>query len=201
MAKLHENQQRLLKLLEKHIAEPLSMEELAAELDISSKSVIHHHIKQLEKKGYIIRNATNPRYYQIKNPEEKIVYLPLYGMAKCGPSGTILDGTPDRIVPVDPSMVQFPIKKGFMVEAKGSSMEDMIHPKDWLIVEQNNHPKQNDIVVCVNSEETMVKRFHYDGSSIMLISDNKKFLPIIADPYSFRVEGIVRSIIKKSLGA
>ncbi|WP_424244201.1 repressor LexA [Elusimicrobium posterum] len=199
MQKLHENQERLLKLLERYVAEPLSMEELAAEMDISSKSVIHHHIKQLEKKGYIIRNSSNPRYYQIKNPEEKVVYLPLYGMAKCGPSGTILDGTPDRIVPVDPSMVQFPIKKGFMVEAKGTSMEELIHPKDWLIVEQNNLPKQNDIVVCVNNEETMVKRFHFDGKSILLISDNKKFIPIIADAQTFKVEGIVRSVIKKSL--
>ncbi|MGB2579607.1 repressor LexA [Elusimicrobium simillimum] len=196
--KLHKNQQSILKLLEKHIAEPLSMEELANELEISSKSVIHHHITQLEKKGYIIRNATNPHYYQIKNPEEKVLYLPMYGMAKCGPSGTILDGTPTRIVPVDPAMVQFPIKRGFMVEAKGTSMEDLIHAKDWLIVEQTNTPRPNDIVVCVNNEETMVKRFVKDGGSILLVSDNRKFIPIIADPDTFKVEGIVRSVIKKS---
>ncbi|ACC98573.1 Transcriptional repressor, LexA family [Elusimicrobium minutum Pei191] len=198
--KLHKNQQKLLLLLQKHIAEPLSMEELAEEMDISSKSVVHHHIKQLEKKGYLIRNTTNPHYYQIKNPEEKVVYLPMYGMAKCGPEGTILDGTPTRIVPVDPGMVQFPIKKGFMVEAKGSSMEDLIHAKDWLIVEQSNTPKVNDIVVCVNNEETMVKRFCTEGDSIILISDNRKFIPIIADKGSFKVEGIVRSVIKRGIG-
>jgi repressor LexA len=201
MKKLHPNQRKLLDLLKKHQDNPLTMEELAERMDISSKSVIHYHITQLEKKGYITRGAANPQQYFIKEEEDQnVVYLPLYGMAKCGPAGTILDGSPSRVVPVDPSMVKFPACKGFMVEAKGDSMTDLIHPKDWLIVEKSNTPKTRDVVVCSNNGETLVKRFLPDGNgNVLLVSDNASYAPIVADKDSLKIDGIVRSVLKRDL--
>lgn len=199
MKALHPKQTELLEILRTHISDPLTMEELADRLNVSGKSVVFHHIKQLEKKGYLKRNPSNPRDYIIlKDPERNVIYLKMYGMAKCGPEGTILDGTPTRIVPVDPSMIYFPACKGFMVEAKGDSMESLIAPHDWLIVEQNHQPQNKDVVVCVNNGEVMVKRFTQDGENVILQSENPSYNPIVADRDSFRVEGIVRSIIKRS---
>lgn len=201
MKKLHPNQQKLLKILKEHQANPLTMEELALQADISSKSVVFYHITQLEKKGYITRSAANAQQYYINNSKEDVVYLPLYGMAKCGPAGTILDGTPARIIPVDPSLVRFPITRGFAMEAKGDSMRELINPKDWLIVEQSNIPKQRDVIVCSNNGETMVKRFVKDKRSgkILLVSDNTRYTPIITDENSLKIAGIVRTIIKRGL--
>jgi repressor LexA len=201
MKKLHPNQQKLLELLKKHAASPLTMEEMAREMGISSKSVIHYHIKRLEKRGLLTRGAANAQQYYIKEDEnQNVIYLPLYGMAKCGPAGTILDGSPSRVVPVDPSMVKFPACKGFMVEAKGDSMTDLIHPKDWLIVEQNSCPRERDVIVCSNNGETLVKRFITDkGGNVLLVSDNSAYSPVVADRDSFKVEGIVRSILKRDL--
>ncbi|MBE6421655.1 MAG: MarR family transcriptional regulator [Elusimicrobium sp.] len=199
MKALHPKQTELLEILRTHISDPLTMEELAERLNVSGKSVVFHHIKQLEKKGYLKRNPANPRDYIIlKDPERNVIYLKMYGMAKCGPEGTILDGTPTRIVPVDPSMIYFPACKGFMVEAKGNSMESLIAPHDWLIVEQSHQPQNKDVVVCVNNGEVMVKRFTQDGENVILQSENPSYNPIVADRDSFRVEGIVRSIIKRS---
>lgn len=198
MKALHPKQTELLEILKANISDPLTMEELADRLNVSTKSVVFHHIKQLEKKGYLKRNPANPRDYIIlKDPERNVVYLKMYGMAKCGPAGTILDGTPTRIIPVDPSMVYFPASKGFMVEAKGDSMQTLIAPHDWLIVEQSNQPNNKDVVVCVNDGEVMVKRFTKDGETIILQSINPAYNPIVADKSSFHVEGIVRSIIKR----
>lgn len=200
MKVLHPTQAKLLEILKNNITDPLTMEELADRLNVGSKSVIFHHIKQLEKKGFLKRNPANPRDYMIlKDPERNVVYLKMYGMAKCGPAGTILDGTPTRVVPVDPSMVYFPVGKGFMVEAKGDSMEHLISPKDWLIVETNHLPKNKDVVVCVNNGEVLVKRFNNDGKNVILQSENPAYAPIVADPATFHVEGIVRSIIKRSV--
>lgn len=200
MKALHPTQAKLLEILKNNITDPLTMEELADRLNVGSKSVIFHHIKQLEKKGFLKRNPANPRDYMIlKDPERNVVYLKMYGMAKCGPAGTILDGTPTRVVPVDPSMVYFPVGKGFMVEAKGDSMEHLISPKDWLIVETSHLPKNKDVVVCVNNGEVLVKRFNNDGKNVILLSENPAYAPIVADPATFHVEGIVRSIIKRSV--
>lgn len=200
MRALHPKQTELLEILKSNISDPLTMEELADRLNVSGKSVVFHHIKQLEKKGFLKRNPANPRDYIIlKDPERNVIYLKMYGMAKCGPEGTILDGEPTRIVPVDPSMIYFPACKGFMVEAKGDSMENLIAPHDWLIVEQNHQPKNKDVVVCVNNGEVMVKRFTQDGENVILQSENPRYNPIVADRTAFRVEGIVRSIIKRNV--
>lgn len=200
MRALHPKQTELLEILKSNISDPLTMEELADRLNVSGKSVVFHHIKQLEKKGFLKRNPANPRDYIIlKDPERNVIYLKMYGMAKCGPEGTILDGEPTRIVPVDPSMIYFPACKGFMVEAKGDSMENLIAPHDWLIVEQNHQPKNKDVVVCVNNGEVMVKRFTQDGDNVILQSENPRYNPIVADRTAFRVEGIVRSIIKRNV--
>lgn len=200
MRPLHPKQTKLLEILKKNISDPLTMEELAERLSVSSKSVVFHHITQLEKKGYLKRNPANPRdYIVLKDPQRNVIYLNMYGMAKCGPAGTILDGTPTRVVPVDPGMIYFPAHKGFMVEAVGDSMQMLIAPHDWLIVEQSHTPKNKDIVVCVNNGEVMVKRFTRDGKNIILQSQNPFYTPIVADATSFRVEGIVRSIIKRNV--
>ena len=187
MKALHAKQAQLLEILKANISDPLTMEELAERLNVSSKSVVFHHITQLEKKGYLKRNPANPRdYIVLKDPERNVIYLNMYGMAKCGPEGTILDGTPTRVVPVDPSMIYFPACRGFMVEAKGDSMQTMIAPHDC-------------IVVCVNNGEVMVKRFTQDGNNVILQSENPAYNPIVADQTAFHVEGIVRSIIKRNV--
>lgn len=200
MKALHPKQIKLLEILKTNISDPLTLDELADRLDVSGRSVVFHHLKQLEKKGFLKRNPANPRDYIIlKDPERNVIYLKMYGLAKCGPEGTILDGTPTRVVPVDPSMIYFPAGKGFMVEAKGDSMETLIAPHDWLIVEQNHDPKNKDVVVCVNNGEVMVKRFTRDGQNVILQSENPRYNPIVADKTAFHVEGIVRSIIKRNV--
>ena len=60
-------------------------------------------------------------------------------------------------------------------------------------------PKNKDIVVCVNNGEVMVKRFTQDGKNVILQSENPSYNPIVADPTTFHVEGIVRSIIKRNI--
>ena len=56
MKDLHHQQRELLEILRANIDDPLTFEELKTRLDASSKSVVYHHIQQLEKKGYLKRN-------------------------------------------------------------------------------------------------------------------------------------------------
>jgi repressor LexA len=65
MRELHPVQEKLIRLLRNNITDPLTVRELQERLSISSPSVVHHHIQQLEKKGYLRRNPSNPKDYQI----------------------------------------------------------------------------------------------------------------------------------------
>lgn len=197
MRKLHPNQERLLELLRRTVDNPLTMVELMEELSISSTSVVHHHILQLEKKGRLKRNPSNPKDYQLLDePEKPICYLNFYGMAQCGPSGTFLDDTPEDRIPIASRLLKFPASEAFMVRAKGDSMAPVVNSGDLIIAQRTSFASNGDIVVCTNDGEVHIKTFHKDGDTVILHSENSaRYRPFIASN-TFRVIGKLRNIIK-----
>ena len=141
MDDLHKNQILLLEILEQNINNPLTIRDIQVNLGSSSPSVVAHHIQQLEKKGYLKRNQSNPKDYQVfRNPENPIVYLNQYGNAQCGPNGSILDGNPIDKIPIASRLLKFPANEGFIVTAKGESMFPQINEGDLIIALKKRSP-------------------------------------------------------------
>lgn len=197
MNDLHKNQILLLEILEQNIENPLTIRDIQNDLGFSSPSVVAHHIQQLEKKGYLKRNQSNPKDYQIfRNPENTIVYLNQYGNAQCGPNGSILDGNPIDKIPIASRLLKFPANEGFIVTAKGDSMVPQISEGDLIIAQKSQIANNGETIVCVYGEEVLIKKFFKLNEHITLIStNNEKYSPIIVDEY-FNIVGIVRNIIK-----
>jgi repressor LexA len=197
MDDLHKNQLLLLKLLEQNINSPLTIRELQDALGVSSPSVVSHHIQQLEKKGYLKRNPSNPKDYQIfLNPDNPIVYLNKYGTAQCGPSGSILDGNPVDRIPIASRLLKFPADEGFIVIAKGDSMVPQIKEGDLIIAQKKPSVNNGDIIVCVYEEEVLIKQFFKHREQIILSSFNSaKYPPFSVQGY-FKIEGVVRNIMQ-----
>lgn len=197
MNDLHKNQILLLEILEQNIENPLTIRDIQNDLGFSSPSVVAHHIQQLEKKGYLKRNQSNPKDYQIfRNPEKTIVYLNQYGNAQCGPNGSILDGNPIDKIPIASRLLKFPANEGFIVTAKGDSMVPQISEGDLIIAQKSQIANNGETIVCVYGEEVLIKKFFKLNEHITLIStNNEKYSPIIVDEY-FNIVGIVRNIIK-----
>lgn len=194
MKKLHSAQAKLIQLLKDNITDPLTIRELQDRLNISSPSVVHHHMQQLEKKGYLRRNPTNPKDYQIlaDSPEKAITYVNLYGLAQCGPKGSILDGNPVDRIPIASKILGFNSSEAFMVKAKGNSMTPKINDGDLVIAKKAHNADNGAIVVCVNKGESLIKKIQ-KGKETILVSLNPDFEPFVAAK-DFRVEGIVRGI-------
>lgn len=191
---LHRSQRELLDLLINNQVEPLTMEELKDRLNLSSRSLVLHHIRQLEKKKYLSRNPSNPKDYQILNDPDKLVgYVNLYGMAECGPDGTLLSGDPIDKIPVSPKLLDFYIEDAFMVRASGDSMKPDIHEGDFIIAKKETDADNGDVVICTMSEKVRIKKIYKDTE--LLVSINPDYEPIKIDRDSFRIEGIVKSII------
>ena len=143
MTKIHPKQKALLDLLKKNIDDPMTIRELQDALKMSSSSIVQHHIQQLEKKGYLKRNPFNPKDYQVlSDPERPIVYLNLYGLAQCGPKGSILDGSPIDRIPIASRLIKFSTDEAFLLEAKGDSMIPKINPGDLVIVQKRRHAEE-----------------------------------------------------------
>lgn len=201
MLKLHPVQKKLLELLKTHHDEPMTVRELQEELKASSPSVVQHHIVQLEKKGFLRRNPTNPRDYQVLSdtPDKLITYLNMYGMAQCGPKGSILDGDPIDRVPISTKILGFPSSEAFMVKARGDSMLPLIKEGDLIIVKRTSEINDSQIAVCVNNGEVLIKKIQKitdkkNNIRYNLISLNNDYQPFIAGE-DFRIEGIVRGVL------
>lgn len=203
MKKLHTNQAKLLKALKGNMDNPLSISELGELVGISSKGVVHHHLLQLEKKGYIKRNPNNSRDYVVMDsPEKAVVHIKKYGMARCGPGGGILDGNPVGEIPVPTSLLRFPAAEAFIVEAVGHSMEPRICEGDIVIAQKQNTAEHGDIVVCTYSSEVLIKKILKTDGDIILFSlnPNQEKYPQRRVIYAeeLRIEGIVKNILHYS---
>ena len=87
--------------MESNVEEPLSYRDLAREVDVASTNTISYHLRLLEKKGYLKRDPIRSQNYLVLNrPETGVAYLNLYGLAHCGPKGSMLDGAPIDRIPV-----------------------------------------------------------------------------------------------------
>jgi len=195
MKKLHPVQEKLLSILKKNNDDPLTVRELKDLVGVSSTSVVHHHLVQLEKKGYLRRNPMNSRDYQVlsDSPERKVTYLNLYGLATCGPEGSVLDGNPVENIPISSKILGFASSEAFMVKAKGDSMAPRIRDGDLVVVKKVNDAKNGKIVVCVNNEQALIKQIEKEDDKVILISLNSKYPPFLASE-DFRIEGEVRGI-------
>lgn len=197
MSDLHPRQIKLLRLLKDHIDSPLTMIELSEEAEIYSPGVLYHHLRQLERKGYLKRNPDNPKDYNIlDSPEKSVVYINKYGMAQCGPDGTLLSGNVIDRIPIASSLLRFPASLAFIVEARGDSMEPKIANGDVIIAKRQNFAESGDLIVCVHNEKVLIKQLLLVAKRIVLNSLNNKYKLIeVPSDNDLRIEGIVKNII------
>lgn len=174
--KLHPKQEKLLSLLESNQSNPLSLTELVKEMDVSSNNLVLHHLKQLEKKGYLKRNEYNSSDYQVLTvPEKPISYINFYGEARCGAEGCFIDGEPENRIPMPSQLIKFKTENAFMIKARGDSMEPNIFEGDLIIAQKKQEFYNNDIVVCSINGMAIIKEYFKDlYGNVLLKSFNKK---------------------------
>jgi repressor LexA len=194
---LHPVQKRLLDALLKNQDAPLTIRELQDLLDLSSTSLVVHHLRQLEKRGHLKRNPYNPRDYQVvtNGPERQFAYLNLYGLARCGPHGSILDGNPIDRIAVPSRLLSFRADEAFLVQAKGNSMTPRINNGDLVVARRTDSVDIGAVVICTNAGEALIKKLHRQGERWILVSTNSAYPPILASSEDFRVVGEVRAIM------
>lgn len=185
--------------LKSYEGDPLTLRDLQIMTGLGSHNLVLHHLKQLEKRGLLRRNPSNPGDYQVldENPESQVNYINLYGMAECGPNGQFLEGTPIDKIPISSRMFGFSAADAFLVKARGRSMEPMIHNGDLVVAQKNRQAKDGDIVICTYGGVAMIKRFRQSTNDITLESLNKdkRFEPIpVKYSEDFNLAGVVRGV-------
>src|SRR5580704_5183673 len=138
-----------------------TVREIGTEFDISSPNGVVCHLKALEKKRMITREANLSRAIQLTAEPIDARTLPLYGQIAAG----VLHEAVEQHETVDFETMFDPADKDlFVLEVHGESMiEDQIADGDYVVVRKQRTARDGQIVVALTDEgEATLKRFYLE---------------------------------------
>ena len=197
-------QQRLLKVIEAHIAQhgmSPTLREMADELEQGVASIFKL-LQRLERNGYVSRLPGKSRSLTILRSGNEaqlagLVSIPLLGTVAAGSPMFAPENMLGELL-VDAATVRS--GRHFALTVTGQSMIDAgIRSGDLLIVRQQPLADHRDIVVALLNDEATVKRLHHRDGQIMLLPENRRFKPIPVTPEDdLRIIGKVVAVRRAS---
>lgn len=186
---------------------PPSVREICLAVGLKSTSTVHGHLKSLEEKGLLSRDATKPRAMTVTNcninnkknsPEFKsykeIMEVPIIGKVTAGKPILALENIEDTMpLPIDFTQNG----DAFILTVSGDSMvEAGILNGDYIIVKQQSTANNGEIVVALLEDEATVKRFYKEKDCIRLQPENPFMEPMYVKNVSIlgKVIGVFRKI-------
>jgi repressor LexA len=178
---------------------------------------VAHQLRQLEKRGFIRRDAKLGRAIDIRMPdtglEDDVIaegaaaagagsprptYVPLVGRIAAG--GPILaEQAIEDVFALPRQIVGDPEESGqrlYLLEVKGESMIDAaICDGDWVVVRQAQSADNGEIVAAMIDGEATVKTFKRKDGHIWLMPHNPSFEPINGD--DAQILGKVVAVLRK----
>lgn len=169
-----------------------TVREIGNNFGIRSPNGVMCHLKALERKGLITREAHMSRAIQLAEEPQKRMALPLAGQIAAG--SPILAVAQDE--KIDFSNL-FDNEDHYCLQVKGESMiDDQIADGDFVVVRKQSTCRDGDIVVAlVEGQEATLKRFYKEKNRIRLQPANASMSPIYADHVDVlgKVVGVIRS--------
>jgi repressor LexA len=191
-----------------------SLREIAKAVGLASTSSVSYQLSVLAEKGYLTREARQPRTTVLKNPAQRpadpglagkrlrakgMTSVPLVGRIAAG--GPILvDESVEDVIPLPKQLVG----EGdlIMLRVVGESMIDAaIADGDWVVVRRESDVENGDIVAAMLESDTSadreatVKTFKRVDGHVWLIPHNPAYSPILAD--SVEIIGKVVSVLRR----
>jgi repressor LexA len=183
---------------------PPTVREIGEGVHLSSSSTVHAHLKSLENRGIIQRDAVLTRAIRlvaevaerfmpqlISNSKPTVLSLPIIGTVAAGKPTLAIEDIEDYF----PIPANFVSGDAYILKVRGNSMiEDGIHDGDFVVVRRQQTAQNGDTVVAMMDGEATVKRYYLDAKRIRLQPANKDMQPIYADNIDVlgKVVGLVR---------
>ena len=177
-----------------------SVREIGEAVGLSSTSTVHGHLRRLEKKGLLHRDAMKPRAMGLSKElaptvsvSDQICSLPVIGRVAAGLPVLAEEAIEDTL-PLPASFVGE--GSHFILRVRGESMiQAGILNDDYIVVRKQPDANNGDIVVAMIEDEATVKRFYKENGHFRLQPENDSMEPIIVS--SVTILGKVISLLRK----
>ena len=196
-----DTQQRILAFIEQEIAQkgyPPSVREIGDAVGLKSTSTVHGHLRRLEARGMLRRDAMKPRAMEVcaDNVSARsagIEMVPLVGNVAAG-SPILAEEYIEDQIPLPETLLGE--GKHFVLKVHGDSMINAgIMDGDYVVVRQQNTANNGEIVVAMIEGSATVKRFYREHGHFRLQPENSAMLPIITR--SVDIAGKVVTVYRK----
>jgi len=180
---------------------PPSMREIGQAAGLASPASVKYQIEALVDKGFIRKDASKGRAFEITDPNdadsikpEKTVNVPLVGRIAAGGPITAEQHV-EEIFPLPESLVG----QGelFLLKVVGDSMIDVaICDGDYVVIRSQKNAEKGEIVAAMIDGEATVKTFSRKDGHYWLLPANDNYAPIPADNAEIlgKVTAVLRSV-------
>jgi len=178
---------------------PPSMREIGEAAGLASSASVSYQIDALVEKGYIRKDATKGRAFEIVENDdditpERTVNIPLVGRIAAG--GPILaEQHIEEVYPLPESLVGS--GELFLLKVVGDSMIDLaICDGDFVVIRSQKTAEKGEIVAAMIDGEATVKTFSKKDGHFWLLPANDNYSPIPADNAEIlgKVTAVLRSV-------
>lgn len=183
---------------------PPTVREMCKAIKVSSTSTIFYYLNKLENSNKIKKNPNKNRALEIVDNNTNITTIKQIDnedyMTRIPVLGTVTCGEPILAVQTAEEyfMVSHTLFKGddlFMLTAQGESMINAgIYDGDKIVLRQQSHADNGDIVAALIDDSATIKRFYKENNHYRLQPENDTMEPIIVDHVQIlgKVVGLVR---------
>jgi len=174
-----------------------SLEEIGAELGLSSVATVHKHVSHLVQKGYVRRTWNQNRSIELVEASERqgAVLVPLEGRLPSTGAGSEGQASDTLAVPVE--MLQDPAA-GFALQVTGNELGgERLQDGDYLLLERRDPHDGETVVALVDQRENVLGRYRLAESRVVLEPRGSHSSPVLADPERVHVRGVVVGMIRR----
>jgi len=150
-----------------------SLEEIKKKIGLSSVSTVHHHLKDLEKQGYLKRQEGKPRSIETR---DLTITIPLRGYIAAGQPIEAINTYETIDVPKN---LLSGSGEHYALRVSGDSMIDEgIFDGDTVVVREQNSVEDGETAVAlINDNEVTLKKIYKEKNRIRLQPANPKLKP------------------------
>lgn len=176
-----------------------SIEEIGDAVGLSSASSVHHQLKTLEEKGFILRDPGRSRSIRLADGEGRpelagaVVAVPIIGEIAAGePIHAYEDYQQSLLLARDLIRTD----EAFILRVRGKSMiEDLIDDGDMVVVRKQETADDGDIVVALLPDDgATLKRLYREKAGFRLQPANSTMKPIYTP--DVRIQGKVIALLR-----
>jgi len=175
---------------------PPTIRELGRLVGIASPSAVLKHLRSLERKGYLQREAGELQPVAPSLAFSKSARVPLVGLVPAGSPLEVFDDLGERIDIPDWFLGR---RQGqiFGLRVQGRSMIDAyINDGDIVLIERTDRALPGEMIVAQLEDGSItLKRLKLESGRILLVPENPEFAPI--EVKELRVIGRVVGLLRK----